>query len=140
MHGPTSKSRAKRRKMKSRKMLLSGNSTMIHCSLNSVSCLHCSLNSGGMCPLFSEQGRHTPLFTEQCKNCTVHVNFFIFFQRVNFLIFFKKNTSIKWIKFTRTIISILYLIIFYLRSKNYENCSSYRMNFVRNGIINSLME
>ena len=41
-----SQSRAKRWKMKSRKMLLLGNSTMIHCSLNSVSCIHCSLNSG----------------------------------------------------------------------------------------------
>jgi len=29
-------------------------------------------------------------------------------------IFFSQKTSIEWIKFTRTVISILYLIIFYL--------------------------
>ena len=29
-------------------------------------------------------------------------------------IFFSRKTSIEWIKFTRTVISILYLIIFYL--------------------------
>jgi hypothetical protein len=29
---------------------------------------------------------------------------------------------------------------FITRSKNYENCNFYWMNFVRNGIINSLIE
>jgi len=29
---------------------------------------------------------------------------------------------------------------FIARSKNYENCSSCRMNFVRNGIVDGLME
>jgi len=29
-------------------------------------------------------------------------------------IFFSRKTSIEWIKFTRTVISILYLIVFYL--------------------------
>jgi hypothetical protein len=37
---------------------------------------------------------------------TVHMN-------VN-IIFFKKKISLRWIKFTRTVISILFLIIFYL--------------------------
>jgi hypothetical protein len=37
---------------------------LVHCSVNSVSCLHYSLNSGAC---------------EQCNNCIVHVKFFIFF-------------------------------------------------------------
>jgi hypothetical protein len=98
VHGSTAKSRAERKKMKNIKILLLKNSTMIHCSLNSVSChLHCSLNSGGMCPLFSEQGRHTPLFTEQWSMWTVqelHCSreiFFFFFSVLIFLIFFFKK-------------------------------------------------
>ena len=39
---------------------------------------------------------------------TVHVNV-----NNNFFLFFKK-ISLRWIKFTRTVISILFLIIFYL--------------------------
>jgi len=74
VHGPTTKSRAKRRKMKSKKMLLSRNSTMIHCSLNSVSCLHCSVSRGGILYCSLNSGA-----CEQCKNCTVNVKFFFFF-------------------------------------------------------------
>ena len=93
-------------------------------SLNSGAWLHCSVNSGAML---------------HC--CTVHVNsasycsreqlLFIFFLKktsvVNlfhphcsrehelliFFLFFKK-ISLRWIKFTRTVISILFLIIYYL--------------------------
>jgi len=32
------------------------------------------------------------------------------------------------------------LLNFIAGSKNHQNCSSYRMNFVRNGIVDSLME
>jgi len=77
------------------------------------------------------------LFTWTVQTCTVHVT--SFFCVLIFLTVFFLN-SIEWIKFIRTVISILYLIIFYLRSKNYGNCSFCRMYFVRNGIINGFME
>ena len=75
--------------------------------------------------------------------CTVHVN-------VNSN-FFKKKISLRWIKFICTVISIyLYcnfnfipdniLPNFIARSKNHENCSSCRMNFVCNEIVDSLMK
>jgi hypothetical protein len=105
--------------------------TMLHCSVNSAPCLHYR---------------------------TVHVNFF-FFQKTSavdcfhshcsrereqyFFLFFKK-ISLRLIKFTRTVISILFLIIFYLillhAQKNHGNYSSCGMNFVCNGIVDSLME
>jgi hypothetical protein len=68
------------------------------------------VNNGAMlhCALFTKWTVFFPEKLVQLINCTC-----IFHVNVN-NIFFKKKISLRWIKFTCTIISILFMIIFYL--------------------------
>ena len=115
---------------------------------NSAIHLHCSVFFFflSVCIVF--------VYFEQCNLrmffffivCIVFVYFF--YKKTSFTLsckqyFLSWKTSIERIKFTRTVYQINFihdniLSNFIARSKNYRNCSSCRMNFVRNVILDDL--
>ena len=93
------------------------NSTMLHCSLNNVSCLHYSVNSGGMCLLFSEQWRHASLFRpDQVQSNAQNALNWVQLSKIKklyflFLIVFYSLDDVLFAEFDHN--SNLFLIIFY---------------------------
>jgi hypothetical protein len=99
----------------------------LHCSVNSGAMLHCNIVHVLTCTVFFFFFLN---FEKKCKLIHSHCSHEIFLKKktsvINwfhshysrereqyFFLFVKKN-SLRWIKFTRIVISILFLIIFYL--------------------------